>query len=136
MVNEAILIYETAFPLNFTCNAVTGVEKGAIMKLTDPMTAVIASGENDAVAGICSGEKITSDGITKLGIYREGVFKVTLSGSCTVGDSLIIAYVNQVKSALNATSVSGSNIIGTALETATTGQTILMELNPRAVRYN
>lgn len=136
MANEATLIVETCLPINMTCANATGIEKGAILKLTDPNTAIISSASNDPVAGIAAAEKIASDGITKLPVYRGGVFKVTLSGSCTAGDCLIIAEANKVCafSPKTTATLSGTNVLGTALETGTNGETILMDLQPVSVR--
>jgi len=74
-------------------------------------------------------EKIASDGVTKIGVYRQGIFEVTLSGSCTVGDPLATqkGSHNHVKATTDA--LSGAKIMGYALETGTTGETILAELN-------
>ncbi len=136
MANEATLIFETQLPIPFTVANATGIAKGALLKMTDPITAIINSGANDAVAGIAAGEKIASDGLTKLEVYRGGIFKVTLSGSATVGDALLLDNTaNMVRTAPNYSTLSGSNIVGIALETGTTGETILMELNPRTVKF-
>lgn len=137
MANEATLIVETSVPVNMTVANATGIEKGAILKLTDPNTAIITSAMNDPVAGIAAVEKIASDGVTSLAVYQRGRFKVTLSGSCTAGDSLmtdatankVVAITAQLRNL-----ASGSNVIGRALETGATGETILMELNPVSVR--
>lgn len=140
MANEATLIFETDTPIPFTCADGTGIEKGALLKMTDPMTAIAPSATNEAVAGIASVEKIASDGCTKVSVYRNGIFKVTLSGSCSVGDALILEGgtigSNLVMRSQTMSSVSGANIIGTALETGTTGESILMELHVNRVRYN
>lgn len=137
MANEATLIVETSIPVNFTVANATGIEKGAILKMTDPNTAIINSAANDVPAGIAAQEKIASDGVTKLAVYRNGIFKVTLSGACTVGDSLgISASVNMVRAVPIANTLSGTNIIGTALETGATGDTILMELKPYTQKNN
>jgi hypothetical protein len=129
MTNEAVLIYETSIPIPFTVADGTGIEKGAILKMTDPMTASLAVAKEDIIAGIAASEKIASDGKTKLGVYRSGIFKVLASGNITVGDALITSAVttgNTVETA----GVSGEDIVGIALETATDGQTLLMELKP------
>ena len=129
MANEAVLIFETGTPIPFTVANGTGIEKGAILKMTDPMTAIINSGIDDLPAGIAAEEKIASDGKTKLGVYREGIFKVVCSGSVSVGDALAIsATANVVYSAPVATA--GKLRLGTALETATDGESLLMELKP------
>jgi hypothetical protein len=137
MANEATLIVRTAHPYDMTVANGTGIEKGTLLKLTDPNTAIINSATNDAVAGIAASEKIANDGVTKLAVYREGRFKVTLSGSCTVGDALVLSSTaNHVLAAPNAVTLSGTNIIGIALETGTNTETILMELKPYTQRNN
>jgi hypothetical protein len=132
MANEATLIFELGPAIPFTVADGTGIEEGAILKMTDPFTASLADGDEDVVAGIAASEKIASDGRTKLGVYRRGIFKVYASGSITVGDACITAAgdeTNYVKTAgLNA-----EDIIGIALETATNGETFLMELMPRTI---
>jgi len=137
MANEAVLVYELQPPIPFTVDNAVGVEKGELLQLIDPMTVsgagTIATG--DVVGGIAASEKIAGDGKTKLGVYRKGIFKVCVSGGCIAGAALKLCgdtanHVTQVNSA-----VSGSVIIGTALEAAAaaaTADTILMELNPMA----
>ena len=135
MANEATLIFETALPIPFTVANETGIEKGTLLKMTDPMTAIAVAAAKDVVAGIAAEEKIASDGKTKLGVYRRGIFKVSLSGACTVGDPLVTSSTlnNIVTTNLSGTdSLSGAKIIGYALETGATGETILMELNIHA----
>jgi hypothetical protein len=131
MANEATLIYETGLPIPFTCANATGIEKGTLLTMSDPMTAAACAGDEDIIAGIAATEKIANDGKTKISVYRSGIFKVYASGSITVGDALIsassvTAYRNYVKSA----GVNGEDIVGISLETATDGQTFLMELKP------
>ena len=100
MAHEAILIYETELPIPFNVSNGTGIEKGAICKLTDGMTAIITSGDEDQIAGIAAEEKIASDGRTKLGMYRRGIFKVYVSAGVTIGQALAIgATSNEFKPA-------------------------------------
>lgn len=130
MANEAVLVVETERPINFTCADGTGIEKGALLKLTDPMTAIINSGANDAFAGIAANEKIASDGTTSIATYRGGIFRMTSAGAIAVGDAVTIsATTNKVQTA-TAASVA-SSIIGVALE-ATSGadETLLVEVRP------
>ena len=42
MANEAVLKIETHIPINFTCSTTVTIEKGAIVKMTDTMTAVLS----------------------------------------------------------------------------------------------
>lgn len=135
MANEATLYLETHVPIPFTCSNTVGIERGTFVKLTDPMTVAISAANEDVVGGITSEEKIASDGKTKVGVYREGFFKATASGSISVGDCLGLAGrdgdLNKVYS-ITATQVmvaSGSRIVGVAMETAANDETFIMELN-------
>jgi hypothetical protein len=128
MVNETTLVTKYVEPINFVCANATGIEKGAILKLADPVTASLSSGASDIIAGICASEKVASNGIVNVAVYRGGVFKVKLSGSCSVGDALSTSSTaNHVN--VSPTTYSGSKRIGYALETGATGDTILMEVN-------
>lgn len=133
MANEATLMYETHLPIPFTCSNVLGIEKGTILKMTDPFTAAASAAANDVVAGIAAEEKIANDGKTKISVYRGGIFKVTASGSISVGDPLVTA----VPAGTNLVATAGVNaeqVIGIALETASAGETFLMELNPTVMQ--
>jgi predicted RecA/RadA family phage recombinase len=122
MANEAKLLFELQHPIPFTVANGTGIEKGALLKMTDPMTAASENGTN-MLAGIAASEKIASDGKTKLGVYREGIFKMTASESIAIGDAVtgIATWTNHVKKA--EATVSASAVLGHALETATNGET-------------
>ena len=136
MANEHVPLIQKTFPVSMTCANGTGIEKGSLLKLTDPNTVIIHSGENDPIAGIAYAEKIASDGNTKaLVLTGPGdILKATASGSITVNDPLMAAdgafvnYLYSVKN-LNALEISGGTIVGTSLETATTGQTFKYVLN-------
>lgn len=136
MANEAVLIVETELPVNYTVANGTGIEKGAILKLSDPMTVALADGTANLTGGIAAEEKIASDGKTKLAVYRGGIFRVKASGAVTVGDPLVTSAnsLNEVRRADGAASgASGAKILGFALETAATTETFLMELRPSIV---
>lgn len=136
MAQEAVLVYETQLPIPFTCADGTGIERGAVVKMADPATISLSNAAVDVCGGILSGEKVASDGFVKAGVYRGGIFKVYLSGSCTVGDPAVTdSMANHFKSAraLTEYALSGSRIFGIFLETGTTGETVLMELRPMSV---
>ena len=135
MANEAILLVQGGLPINFTVADGTGIEKGAILEMTDPRTAVLGTTQNAKVAGIAAVEKIAGDGVTQLAVYRDGIFKVKLSGSANIGEPLGIwgtaTYPNYVYSLVSiASQLSGSGIVGYAMETAANGETLRMQLNP------
>ncbi len=117
MAHEAILIYETDLPIPFTVSNSTGIEKGGVLKLTDPMTAIITSGDEDQIAGIAAEEKIANDGKTKLGVYRRGIFKVYVSAAVTIGQALAIGATSNEFKPADATCVN-CKAVAIALEVA------------------
>ncbi len=128
MANEATLMIETMLPIPMTTADTNAIEKGEVLKLSDPYTVSGSDANADIIGGIAAEEKIANDGKTKMAVYRHGVFKMTCSGSVTVGDALASAgTANKVFSA-EATRPA-SQIIGRALETATNAETLLVEVN-------
>ena len=127
MANEAKLVFETELPVPFKCADGTGIAKGAFLKLTDSMTAIITSGQNDKVAGIAAAEKIANDGNLTIPVYMGGIFKVVAGASASIGAALMTdATANKVETATTGTGASG---IGYALEAPSgDGQTFLMRL--------
>lgn len=131
MANEAVLFTKIGQPINFTVSNNTGIEKGAVLQLNDPFTAIAPTSDNAIVAGIAAAEKIANDGHTKLAVFRSGIFKMTLSGSATAGDPVgTINATNKVGSNATTLNFSGSQILGIALESGTNGETILVDLKP------
>lgn len=132
MTNEAVLKIETHIPINYTCSTTVTIEKGAILKNTNPMTAVLSSGHNDIVAGIAQSEKKAADTTQdSVSIFRGGVFSVTVSGSVSTGDPVVTSSVtNRVAFA----AINNENILGIMLEDGTNGQTKLMELRPTVMQ--
>lgn len=133
MANEHTLMVETHVPESFTVADGTGIERGALCKLTDPNTAILSDGDEDICAGVAATEKIASDGVTSLGFYRRGVFKAKACGSIAIGDALITNSSSGGSNTLSAAGVNAENIVGTSRETATEGQTFLYELNPKTI---
>ena len=130
MANETTLIFETELPIPFTVANATGIEKGAVLALTDPMTAILVSADGtEAIAGIAAEEKIASDGRTKIAVYRGGIFKGLAGGNITVGESIVSNGATLANEFITAP-VNGENIVGVALETVLDTETFLFELNP------
>jgi|TARA_B100000315_G_scaffold53819_1_gene48157 hypothetical protein len=134
MALETTLIHELEPPVPMTCANGTGIEKGAILILSDPNTVAVTSGDTDAVAGIAAEEKIASDGKTKIAVYKRGIFKAAIgAGGCTAGEALITDTATGAANELASADVNSENIFGRALETASDGHTALVELNPFTV---
>lgn len=134
MALECKLVIETSLPIPFTVADGTAIPKGSVLKLTDPMTAAIADGDTQAVAGIAAEEKIANDGKTTLAVYREGIFKgYAGAAGVTVGAALITDAATGAANELVNADVNSENIVGVALETATDTQSFLFELKPFGV---
>jgi hypothetical protein len=130
MANEATLYIQTGLPISMTC-ADSALEKGTVLKIADPFTVSASSAAVDQCGGILAREKLV-DGKLKCDVFRTGIFKMYLSGSATVGDIAVTdAAPNYVKTgtALSANALSGCRVLGHFLETGTTGETVLVDVN-------
>lgn len=126
MANEAALRVRTNTPLPFTVADGTAITKGAVLALSDPRTAATNTSNGGMLAGIAARDKAASDGRTELAVYRKGWFDMTTSGTVTLGEALT-CYHNKIQTA--AVTASGAALLGTALETGSDGETILVEVN-------
>lgn len=129
MANEAELQYELEPAVPFTCADGTGIEKGTLLKLTDPMTVALSAAATDMIAGIAAEEKIASDGNTKIGVYMRGVFKMLCDGTINVGEVVIPDGTNPNEIITATTAGEGMKGFGVALETGADGQTINVLVN-------
>jgi hypothetical protein len=127
------LVYEQAVPVPFIVADGAGIEKGTLLKLADGMVAS-ASGAADVgiICGVAAEEKIANDGKTRLGVYMRGIFRATCGGNCTAGVGLMChGATGDPNDVINATNAAvGFKCLGTALDTGTDGETILVELRP------
>lgn len=131
MALEAVLIHETEVAVPMTVADGTGIEKGAILKLTDPNTAATTTGDTDACAGIAKTEKIASDGKTKLAVFKRGIFKgFAGAAGVTAGCGIITDSNTGAANELVNADVNSENIVGRALGTAADTESFLFELNP------
>ena len=131
MANEVTLIFETESPIPMTCADGVGIEKGAILKMGDLMTVALADGDGDIVAGIAAEEKIASDGKTKIGVYRAGIFKgYAGTAGVTVGLAIDTDASTSDSNELANAPVTTGNYVGIAFETATSAESFLFELRP------
>lgn len=131
MANEATLVFETSKPIPFTCADNTGIEKGALLIVSDPFTVSITAADHDAVIGIAAEEKIANDGKVKIGVYMSGIFKgIAGTAGVTAGLAIDSDASTSAANKLADCAVNAENIVGRALETATAGESFLFELNP------
>ena len=128
MALETTLMIETEIPIAFKCADGATIEKGAILKLTESMTAATTSGQGDKVAGIAAEEKIANDGKVTLPVYMGGIFKGTAGAAVAVGIALMTdATENKLETS---TGVTGASQLGYALEAPSgDNQTFLFRLS-------
>ena len=129
MADEWVLIHELEPPVPFTVTDGTGIEKGTLLKLTDPMTAIIATGSADMIAGIAAEEKIASDGRTKIGVYLRGIFRAGSGGTIAIGANIMAEGTTPNEIITATAAADAAAICGHALEATSNGQTGLVMLN-------
>jgi len=93
------------------------------------MTAIIATGSADSIAGIAAEEKIANDGRTKIGVYLRGVFRAGSGGTITVGANIMAEGTTPNEIITATAAADAASIMGHALESTTNGQTGLVLLN-------
>lgn len=131
MANEATLVYELSPMVPFTCADGTAIAKGTLLKLSDPMTVSATSADNDIFIGVAGEEKVASNGITKIGVYLTGIFKMVDSGSgITVGTDVVIKGANTIGTYTTLDDEKGY-VVGQALETASASESLLVWVNGR-----
>ena len=130
MASEAVLIFETEVPIPMTCDEAVGIEKGAILMLSDPMTAALATGDADIVAGIAAEEKIAGDGKTKISVYRRGIFKVLAGANIAVGVAVNTYASSGATNEVYTAAAGHDHQLGVSLEAFDDTEWGLIELNP------
>ena len=127
MANEAVLVFETERPIPFTCADGVTIEKGCLLKLSDPFTVAATSADNDVFIGIAAEEKIASDGKTKIGVYLRGIFKLVVDAgdTTTVGLHCVIRAANAI-GLFDTLDDENGKVVGRALETGAAGETVLV----------
>lgn len=135
MAGETTLMWELEPPVPFTCSNTTGIEKGALLVLSDPFTVATTTGDTDAIIGIAAEEKIANDGKTTIDVYLRGIFK-GLAGAAgvTAGMGIISDTGTGAANDLVVADVNSEHLVGMALETATSDETFLFLLNPQGLQ--
>ena len=135
MANEAVIVDlgpNGGAPYQYTVAEGTTIEKGTLLKFSDPRTAAAADARFNNFAGIAAAEKVGSDGSTTLAVYTEGIFDLYAGGEqITAGQPVILSGTNNIiVSGASLTAASGAQVIGIALESAAggTAEYILVKL--------
>ena len=137
MANEAVitdLLGNNGDQVTFTVAAGTAIAKGAIMKMTDPRTAIINSGAGDVLCGLAAFEKTATDGKTTMSIITNCIAKFTVvaGGTTTLGSSVrVSATANQIDAITSLDHETGKSL-GKALETGGASETVLVRVHTLA----
>ena len=124
----AVLMVETELPIMMQCAEAVSIPKGTALKLTDAFTVIASSASDDEFGGIAAEEKIGGDGKLSMAVYRRGIFKVECGTSgVTVAFPIRLEAANEFTNT-GANSSDTGIIFGRSFETATNGETFLMEL--------
>lgn len=131
MANEATLQVQTSLPVNMVVADGAGIEKGTLLKMTDGNVAAASSAE-DVFAGIAFNEKIASNGVTSLAVFKSGIFEMYAGGgtAISVGDLVQLSGANIIEGAVVEAEVVAGKVVGKALETVAIGtpERILVEV--------
>ena len=131
MANEAVIIElpRNLHPVRRTCAAGTTIEKGTILKLTDPNTVAASSASADEFGGIAAAEKDGSDSSTSIAVHLSGVFDLTMGTgeTCTIGEQIAISGANLIRAATEA-EVQLGQWLGYAEEAGSSGEVIRVRL--------
>ena len=134
MADEIDLVIETEIPIPFTKSTSEAMEKGAILKMTDPMTAIVGSADGDPCAGIVHTEVTAAEASATVSLYRGGYFRGTAGvAGVTLGEAIQMDASTSPVNRLVDADVNSEQIVGTCLQTAASGARFVFQLLPRAV---
>ena len=134
MADEHELVVETHIPINFTKATGDAFEQGQILKATNPMTAALSAADVDICAGVVHTEVTAAEASASVSIYRGGIFRATAGvAGVTVGEAIRLDASTSPPNRLVDAEVNDEQIVGTCLQTASSGNRFLYELMPRAI---
>ena len=132
MTNELAIVEllgDKGDPIEYTCLDNTDVAKGTVMELEDLRTVKKVSAANKPLAGVAAHEKVANDGATTISVYTNGIFKATCeSEGTTVGCHQVANDNTNMLADFDTLDNETGDVIGYALETATSGQTFLVRV--------
>ena len=134
MADEHELVIETHIPITFTKATGDAFEQGAILKMTNPMTAALAAADGDICAGVVHTEITAAEASASVSIYRGGIFRATAGvAGVTIGEAIQMDANTSPANRLVDADVNSEQIVGICMQTASSGSRFLYELMPRAV---
>ena len=125
-----VLMAETEPAIMMQCAEATGIAKGQALKLTDAFTVIATSAGDDEFGGVAAEEKIGGDGKLSISVYRRGYFKAEAGTTGVSVGKQVKMEANNEFTDLGANENEAGYGWGSALETATDGETFILDLNP------
>lgn len=131
MANELTILWQLEPSVPFTCADGATIEKGSLVKITDPFTVAITAADHDAVIGVTTEEKIANDGKTKVPVCMRAICKgVAGTAGVTAGAAIDMDTGTSAVNRLADAAVNAENIVGRAFETAAATETFIFLLDP------
>ena len=126
MANEAVIIEllgegaSKGRPIRYTC--ATSMEKGTLVKITDPRTVAATAADNDPFGGVLAAETVSGVDTTCT-CYTCGIFDLKDAGAgITAGERVSVGGANTVSKVAAADLLFAD--VGIALETAAAAEVI------------
>lgn len=134
MADEHDLVIETHIPITFTKSTSEAVEQGAILKMTDPMTATISASDGSVCAGVVHTEVTAAEASASVSIYRGGIFRATAGvAGVTLGECIQMDASTSPANRLVDCDANSEQMVGVCFQTAASGARFLYELRPFSV---
>ena len=132
MANEIIITEKLGNggePIEHTCLDNTTILKGTLLELEDLKTVKKISADDKPIAGIAAAEKVANDGRTTIAVLTNVIAKMTVGATgATVGFLQAAHAADNTIGNADANDIDEGLVVGRALETGTTGETILVRV--------
>ena len=140
MVREAVKVEATGQIANIRTYSISDantIAKGTLLVWTGDLTASSSTTTSSGAmfCGVALADKEAADGSTFISVDIGGVWDLAASGAIASGQKVMLAngtnYVQTVNVGTAANIASGAVVVGTALETATDAEIIMVDLSKR-----
>lgn len=133
MANEAVIIelFNGGRPIRYTVADGATIEKGTLLKLTDPRTASAHSAADQPIVGIAAAEKVASDGATTIAAYTDGIFDIyaAAAGVTAVGVQCAASGTANMITAADANDILQNSDVGMCLEAHANDEVAAVRIN-------
>lgn len=132
MANELVIVEllgNGGDPIPYTCLDNIAIPKGTVLELEDLRTVKKVSATDKPLAGVSTHEKVANDGATQISAYTNCIVKAVAGATgATVGTMQVAEDNSNMLKDLDTGDNETGDVIGYALETATSGETYLVRV--------